>query len=124
VNDPACGAGALLIAFAGVCRAAGINYQTSIEFVAQDIDFTAAMMCYIQLSLLGCPGYVIVGNSLARPPKEELSEEYDIWYTPLYFSELWCRRRVFHMSHEKPTQEAHKLVLTDTDGGQLQFMIS
>lgn len=40
VNDPACGAGALLLAFANECRRPGhnINYQTSVLFVAQDID--------------------------------------------------------------------------------------
>lgn len=67
VNDPACGAGALLIAFANECRRQNINYQTSVLFVAQDIDFLAGCMCYIQLSLLGCPGYVVIDDSLLRP---------------------------------------------------------
>jgi type I restriction-modification system DNA methylase subunit len=52
-NDCCCGAGALLIAFANEALRQGINYQEHIEFVAQDVDCTAAMMCYIQLSLLG-----------------------------------------------------------------------
>ena len=57
VNDPACGAGALLIALANECRhpALDINYQTSVLFVAQDIDLIAGCMCYIQLSLLDAP---------------------------------------------------------------------
>lgn len=59
VNDPACGAGALLVAFANECTRQHINYQTSVLFVAQDIDYTVGLMCYIQLSLLGCPGYVV-----------------------------------------------------------------
>lgn len=96
VNDPACGAGALLIAAANEFRKSGINYQTSVEFVAQDIDFTAAMMCYIQLSLLGCPGYVIVGNTLAAPPTVPLPLDYEIWYTPFYYSDVWHWRRLFH----------------------------
>lgn len=68
VNDPACGAGALLIAFANECRRPGndVNYQTSVLFVAQDIDFLAGCMCYIQLSLLGCPGYVVVDDTIAH----------------------------------------------------------
>ena len=66
VNDPACGAGALLLAFANECRRQHINYQTSVLFVAQDIDFLAGCMCYIQLSLLGCPGYVVIDDSLLR----------------------------------------------------------
>ena len=92
VNDPCCGAGALLIAFANEAKEQGINYQQHIEFVAQDIDFTAAMMCYIQLSLLGCAGYVIIGNTLTTPPTEPLDNE-NVWYTPLYFLDVWHFRR-------------------------------
>lgn len=95
VNDPACGAGALLIAAANAYREPKINYQTSVLFVAQDIDFVAAMMCYIQLSLLGCPGYVIVGDTLRHPPTEPMPADYQIWYTPMYFSDVWHWRRVF-----------------------------
>lgn len=95
VNDPACGAGALLIAAANAYRASGINYQTSVLFVAQDIDFTAAMMCYIQLSLLGCSGYVIVGDTLRNPPTDPLPDDYQVWYTPFYFTDVWHWRRIF-----------------------------
>ncbi|MEN6487846.1 MAG: N-6 DNA methylase [Smithella sp.] len=94
VNDPAVGAGALLIAFANECRAQGVNYQNHILFVAQDIDYVAAMMCYIQLSLLGCAGYVIVGNTLTTPPTEPLSNQ-NVWYTPMYYCDLWQWRRIF-----------------------------
>ena len=48
VNDCCCGAGALLIAFANAARDQGINYQRDILFVAQDIDFIVALICYIQ----------------------------------------------------------------------------
>ena len=50
VNDPACGAGALLIAFANECRRPGhdINFQTSVLFVAQDIDFLADIQNLMQ----------------------------------------------------------------------------
>ena len=53
VCDPTCGAGALLVAFANECRKKGINYQTDVLFVAQDIDYIVGMMCYLQMSLLG-----------------------------------------------------------------------
>jgi len=49
-------------------------------------------MCYIQLSLLGCAGYVIVGNTLTTPPTEPL-ENQNVWYTPLYFLDTWHWRR-------------------------------
>jgi len=90
VNDPACGAGALLVAFANECRKRDINYQTSVLFTAQDIDPTVAAMCYIQLSLLGCPGYVVVADTL-RHPAECLDDRglipapgQTVWYTPMY----------------------------------------
>lgn len=79
INDPACGAGVMLIAVANVARQQGINYQDSIVFVAQDIDFTAAMMCYIQLALLGCVGYVSIGNTLSP----DLPTPESIWHLPL-----------------------------------------
>lgn len=90
VNDPACGSGAMLVAFAQNCKAHNINYQRSVLFVAQDIDETAALMCYVQLSLLGCPGYVIIGDSLVNPPdttKLPNPEVFDgkTWYTPMYY---------------------------------------
>lgn len=103
VNDPACGAGSLLIAFANECKREGVNYQTSVLFVAQDIDELAALMCYIQLSLLGCPGYVIVGNSLSEPikyiDKKGLvpADETNVWYTPMYYRNVWQTRRAFAM---------------------------
>lgn len=67
VCDSTCGAGALLVAFANECRKKGINYQTNVLFVAQDIDYIVGMMCYLQMSLLGMPGYVVIGDTLASP---------------------------------------------------------
>lgn len=68
VNDPCCGGGAMLIAFAEHCFKQEVNYHNHVLFVAQDIDPVVAKMCYIQMSLLGMPGYVIIGNSLTHPP--------------------------------------------------------
>lgn len=47
VNDPACGAGALLLSFANICKRKGINYQEKVLFIAQDIDYIVGLMCYI-----------------------------------------------------------------------------
>lgn len=99
VSDPACGAGATLVAFAGWCRECGINYHDSVLFVAQDIDITVACMCYIQLSLLGCPGYVVVDNTLTKPSvacdDRGLIPKHgpNVWYTPFYFKDVWHWRR-------------------------------
>lgn len=95
VNDPACGAGALLIAFAQECLRQKVNYQKSVLFVAQDIDRTAALMCFVQLSLLGCPGYVVIGDTILHPtvgPSELLpvkQAKQEIWYTPMLYTDIW-----------------------------------
>lgn len=98
VNDPACGAGATLIAAANTFRRKGFNYQTQVLFVANDIDRVTAQMCFIQLSLLGRPGYVAVANTLSNPvagnvlmPEERPGQEF--WYTPFYFRKEWSMRR-------------------------------
>lgn len=96
VNDCACGAGATLVAAANILRMRGINYQMQALFVAQDVDATVALMCYIQLSLLGCAGYVIIGNTLTEPQTGPVlfgEESSRYWYTPMYFHEVWSTRR-------------------------------
>lgn len=100
VSDPACGAGALLIAFANECNRAHVNYQQHCLFIAQDIDELAAMMCYIQLSLMGCPGYVIVGDTLAHPAlfyddRALLPVDgQNVWTTPMMYSDTWQIRQI------------------------------
>lgn len=98
INDPCCGAGATLIAGVHAAKKrlekAGYNYQNHILVVAQDIDQTVALMCYIQLSLLGVAGYVKVGNSLTDPITENDSKE-NYWFTPMYFFPVWSMRRLF-----------------------------
>lgn len=99
INDPCCGAGCMLLAFAYACRTDpnGPNYQTQVVFVAQDIDRVVAQMCYIQLSLLGCPGYVIVGNTLTKPPTGSVlrpcvPKGTEMWFTPMWFTDVWTIR--------------------------------
>ena len=100
VNDPACGAGATLVAAANIFHRKKINYQTQVLFTANDIDRVVAQMCYIQLSLLGCAGWVAVANTISNPvcgnplmPYEKPGQEF--WYTPFYFREEWnCRRQI------------------------------
>ena len=98
INDPCCGAGATLIAGIHAARKqlekANLNYQNHLLIIAQDIDETVALMCYIQLSLLGVAGYVKVGNSLTEPMTDNDNKE-NYWFTPMYFSNVWVLRRIF-----------------------------
>lgn len=101
VCDPACGAGALLVAFANECMRQKINFQRQVLFVAQDLDHTVACMCYIALSLMGCPGYVVVGDTLTHPSTSRdrrglLPVDHgNVWYTPMFMtSEDWTFRKL------------------------------
>lgn len=101
ICDPACGAGATLIAAANTMKKCKNNFQNHVVFVGQDIDRIAGMMCYIQLSLLGCAGYVCIGNTLTNPltghvlfPTEQLGQE--LWFTPIFHSQVWTCRRLFN----------------------------
>lgn len=97
LNDPCCGAGATLIAGIHAARKrlekANLNYQNHILVAAQDIDMVVAMMCYIQLSLLGVAAYIKVGNSLTEPMTENDSLD-NYWFTMMYFSDIWSMRRL------------------------------
>lgn len=103
VNDPACGAGATLVAMANTLKEHNVNYQNHALFVAQDIDRVAGLMCYIQLSLLGCPGYVVIADTLCNPLTgrnalfPQPNNDQEIWYTPMFASEVWEYRRKFNL---------------------------
>ena len=97
INDPACGAGATLIAARNHMDLIGVS-STQAFFVGQDIDRTAAMMCYVQLSLLGCAGYVVIADTLIHPLTgpmlwPNLTEHQDAWFMPMNFTDpAWVLR--------------------------------
>jgi len=100
VCDPACGAGATLIA--------------------------AANTSYIQLSLLGCAGYICVGNTISNPmtghvlfPQEKEGQE--LWYMPMFQSDVWHWRKIFNslgnmcgtVTTEKTVEKEHFFMFFD-----------
>ena len=99
INDCCCGAGANLIAAINSARHmledAGLNFQNHILIIGQDIEELVALMCYIQISLLGVAGYIKVGNALTEPMTSDDSME-NYWFTPMYFSDVWQTRRMIH----------------------------
>lgn len=96
ITDCACGGGALLIASALSYRKAmakiGLNAQDFVCLYAQDLSMTTALMCYIQISLQGYAGKVKIGDSLLHPMLDS-DNGSDIWYTPMWFSDVWIQRR-------------------------------
>lgn len=90
ICDPCIGGGAMLIGAAQALHQMGINYQQDAVFVGQDIDANVAMMAYIQLSLLGCPGYIKIGNSLTEPMTGNVlfgDGKETTFYMPMFFTE-------------------------------------
>lgn len=82
LNEPAAGAGAMVIAMAEAMQDQQINYQQHLHVTAQDVDSRAVHMAYLQFSLLHIPAVVILGNTLAL-------EEREHWYTPAHILGLW-----------------------------------
>lgn len=85
VSEPACGAGAMVIAMADAIKSKGINYQQHMHVTAVDIDSRAVHMAYLQFSLLHIPATIILGNALTL-------EEREHWYTPAHFMGLWQQK--------------------------------
>lgn len=66
VSDCCVGGGVMLIAHHNMIKEEGLPSRKFL-YIGQDIDRTAIMMAYIQLSFLGCNACLCVGNSLTHP---------------------------------------------------------
>lgn len=99
VCEPACGAGGMVLAFVKVMLSYGHNPASRVWVQAQDIDRTAALMCYLQMSLWHIPGVVVVGNTLAMEVREA-------FYTPAHYLGMWSyrlqRRTQEHAEEPRP----------------------
>lgn len=132
VSDPACGAGATLLAFLNVCKRRNICYHNKVLVIAQDIDFIVGLMCYIQCSFMGCAGYVVIGNTLVNPATAYDSRgllpagpQNRIWYMPLFSTDVWyMRRQIAQMNLLfEPKGEPAKIEKSDIKPANLQKSI-
>ncbi len=82
ICDPACGAGATLIATVDIAREQGLNPSENLLLYATDIDLLATHMCYIQLSLCGVAALVTHGDTLRM-------ETWSQYLTPVWFINNW-----------------------------------
>ena len=83
VNEPCCGAGAMLYGFLNAFRDEGFNPCSDALLVAQDLDERCVHMAYIQCSLYGIPAIVQQMNTLSMQAYGEP------WYTPVYIIGMW-----------------------------------
>lgn len=86
VQEPACGAGANIIALAHEMKDANINYQQTLHVTATDVDLRCVHMCYLQCSLLHIPAVVFHGNTLSQ-------EMFSQWNTPAHIMGGWYRKQ-------------------------------
>ena len=135
VCDPACGSGVMLIEYANNCKELGINYQKDVLFVAVDIDSIVALMCYIQMSLLGMPGIVCIANTLSGKPYGEPESR---WFTPMYITSgfVWRKQKsaapvpngdikphnVAETATLVPNVGENPEISRETDGGQFEII--
>ena len=93
--DPFCGSGGILIASVNEAKRrlkeSGMNWRNHVLVAAQDISQTAALMSYIQLSILGAASYLKVGDTFTEfMGQNDTIENY--WFTPMCFSKGWVMR--------------------------------
>ncbi|MFC0403168.1 hypothetical protein [Paraburkholderia rhizosphaerae] len=82
LQEPACGAGGMVVAAAESLNEAGVNYQQAMHATCIDIDPCCVHMAYVQLSLLHIPAIVVHGNALS-------AQVWGVWYTPAHILDGW-----------------------------------
>lgn len=80
--EPACGAGAFIVAMTQELLRHSVNYQRHLLITAEDVSAQAVHMVYVHLSLLHVPGLVHRRNTLSQ-------ETFDTWPTPAYIFGGW-----------------------------------
>lgn len=85
LHEPACGAGAFIIAMTQEMRQAGLDPESQLHVTAEDISIQAVHMVYIHLAVLRVPAVVYHRNTLTR-------ETFDAWYTPTHILGGWTAK--------------------------------
>lgn len=116
LNEPAVGAGAMVIAMAHAVHDQGVNYQRVMHVIAHDIDQTAVHMAYIQLTLLHIPAIVVHGNSLTL-------EEWDHWATPAHVLGFWDQRLLRSTASEADSQPVAAPVIVPASNAHLAVIV-
>lgn len=110
VSEPTCGAGGMIIAVADYLLESNFNPTETMWCEARDLDPVAAMMCYVQLSLLSIPARVVTGNTLTL-------EENRVFYTPSHYFGHWDHKLRKYWDNEsiKKVEEIKKVTSPDIE---------
>jgi hypothetical protein len=111
VQEPAVGAGAMVIAMSQAMREKGLNYQKALHVTAIDVDSRAVHMAYLQFSLLHIPAVVVLGNALTL-------EQRECWYTPAHAMGWWDSK--LHRGYAFGTPAAAEAELVSNAEGFVQ----
>ncbi len=93
LSESACGAGCMVLAVADVLNQAGYVSHRQLLVSVTDVGPLAAGIAYIQLSLCGVAGEVVIGNSLHN-------ERRRVLYTPGHYLGNWPFRLKHALVHE------------------------
>ena len=118
IYEPACGAGAFMIAISQELRQRDRQFHVTTE----DIDPVAVHMAYIQFTLLDIPAIVFHRDTLSM-------ETYDAWTTPAHVLNLW-KYRLYRRRHieSMPTpgetlDPVEPIDLTDAEQSAFDFIL-
>lgn len=115
-QEPAVGAGAMVVALATEMREVGINYQQHLHVTAIDVDSRAVHMAYVQFSLLHIPAVIVLGNTLTL-------EQREVWRTPAHLMGLWEQklRRGYSLGTPADRADQPQLAPVPIQIGQLEL---
>jgi hypothetical protein len=114
IYEPACGAGAFMIAISQELRQRDRQFHVT----AEDIDPVAVHMAYIQFTLLDIPAVVYHRDTLTQ-------ETYDAWPTMAHVRDLWTHklRRGARQVDVEPVTPG-PVDLTGAEQGAFDFEVS
>lgn len=114
LNEPSCGSGSMVLAYAELMQSQGRNYCSDLVVLAQDLDIYCVLMTYIQLSLYGIPAVVLHGNTITV-------EEFDRWYTPVYILDRWVWRMPLGMTDKRSLDDEKLKIFQEPMYGLIRY---
>lgn len=93
ITDANCGTGSNLIKSAQYFAQQKIQYKDKFLFIGYEPDYTVGLIAYIQLSLIGVPGYIILKPETYRALVLYPPEKNFIFCTPEFYRFPWRRNK-------------------------------